>query len=73
MTSHVVHNADWLVLVGKELVVFPLTDDRAFQMAGVCRGTSVHSVAINSTSEAKSRLFTVTLLQRFIIRGVACG
>jgi len=73
VSLNVVHNADMLVLVGKELVVFPLTDDRAFWMAGVSRGTSVCSVAVNSTSEAEGRLFTFTLLWRFIVRGIAWG
>jgi len=73
VSLNIVHNADRLVLVGKELVVFPHTNNRAFQTAGVSRGTSVCSVAINSTSEAEGRLFTFTLLWRFIVRGIAWG
>jgi len=70
VSSNIVHDADRLVLVGNKLVVFPFTDNRAFWMAGVSRGTGVCSVAINSTIEAEGRLFTFTLLWRFIIWGI---
>src|SRR5882724_8238423 len=73
VSLNIIHDTDRLVLVGNELVVFPLTDGRMLWLAGVSRGTGVHCVAVNSAMEAEGRLFTFTLLQRFSVWVIACG
>jgi len=73
VSLYAVHNADGLVLIGKELVVFPLTDGWALWSAGMRRGAGVHSMAINSTMKTEGRLFTFPLMWKFLIWGITCG
>jgi len=73
VSSYIVHDTDSFVLVGKELVVFPFTDNWALRMAGMRRGACVHSVAINSATKTEGWIFTFPLMRWFLIWSIACG
>ena len=68
-----INDADGLVHVGHELIAVPLADERPFCLAGVCQGTGVCMVSINSAVMTEDGFRSFHMVLQFIISAIVQG